>query len=144
MDRLAECNIQTVKKLLRKAKEGGNDKALALLELRNTPITGTPYSPAQLLINRRLRGCLLLTDKALKPSVSKEAKTLLQDCQRKQKHSKSLPPLTQDDVARNQTSTSREPAVISQKHSAPCSYKLVTTASGNIIRRNRLHLNASN
>jgi len=55
---LAERNVQTVKKLLRKAKEGGNDEALALLELHNTPITGTTYSPAQLLMNRRLRGCL--------------------------------------------------------------------------------------
>ena len=54
---------------------------------------------------------LPLTDKALKLSVPKEAKTLLQDCQRKQKryydkHSKCLPPLTQDDVIRYQTSTS--------------------------------------
>ena len=141
---LAERNVQTVKKLLKKAKEGGNDEALALLELRNTPITGTPYSPAQLLMNRRLRGCLPLTAKALKPSVPTEAKSLLQDCQRKQKHyydkhSKSLPPLTQDDVVRYQTSTSWEPAVITQKHSAPRSYNLIT-ASGNIIRRNRRHL----
>ena len=69
-----------------KAKEGGNDEVLALLELRNTPITGPPYSPAQLLMNRRLWGCLPLTDKALKPSVPKEPKTVLQDCQKKQKH----------------------------------------------------------
>jgi len=41
-DGLAECSVQTVKKLLKKAREGGNDEALALLELRNTPITGTP------------------------------------------------------------------------------------------------------
>ena len=144
---LAERNVQTVKKLLKKAKEGGNDEALALLELRNTPVTGTPYSPAQLLMNRRLRGCLPLTAKALKPSVPIEAKTLLQDCQKKQKHyydrhSKSLPPLTQDDVVRYQTPTSWEPAVITQKHSAPRSYNLVT-ASGNIIRRNRRHLKST-
>jgi len=71
---------------LRKAKEERNDEALALLELRNTPITGTPYSPAQLLMNRRLQECLPLTDKALKPSVPKEVKILLQDYQRKLKH----------------------------------------------------------
>jgi len=123
------------------AKEGGNDEALALLELRNTPITGTPYSPAQSqLMNKRLRGCLPLTAKALKPSVPTEAKSLLQDCQRKQKHyyDKHSKSLTQD-VVHYQTSTSREPAVITQKHSAPRSYNLVT-ASGNIIRRNRRHL----
>lgn len=141
---LAERNVQTVKKLLRKAKEGGNDEALALLEFRNTPITGTPYSPAQLLMNRRLRGCLPLTAEALKPSVPKDAKTLLQDCQKKQKkyydrHTKTLPPLIQDDVVCYQTSATWEPAVITQRHSAPRSYNLVT-ASGNTIRRNRRHL----
>ena len=51
---LAERNVQTIKKLLKKAKEGENDEELALLELRNTPITGMSYSPAQLLMNRRL------------------------------------------------------------------------------------------
>ena len=66
---------QTVKKLLKKAREGGNDKALGLLELRNTPITGLPYSPVQLLMNRRLHGCLPFTDNALQPSVPTEVKT---------------------------------------------------------------------
>ena len=93
---LAERNVQTVKKLLKKAREG---EALALLELDNTPITGLPYSPAQLLMNRRLRGCLPFTDNALQLSVPTEAKTRLKDFQKKQKHcydrhAKSLPPLT--------------------------------------------------
>ena len=141
---LAERNVQTVKKLLRKAKKGGNDEILALLKFRNTPITGTSYSPAQLLMNRRLCGCLPLTVKALKSSVPTEAKTLLQNCQKKQKqyydrHAKSLPPLTKNDVVRYQTSTSWEPGAITQKHSAPCSYDLVT-ASGKVIRRNRCYL----
>ena len=51
---LAERNVQTIKKLLKKAREGGSDEELALLELRNTPITGMSCSPAQLLMNRRL------------------------------------------------------------------------------------------
>ena len=37
---LAERNVQTIKKLLKKAKAGGNDEELALLEHCNTPITG--------------------------------------------------------------------------------------------------------
>ena len=82
---LAEHSVQTIKKLLRKAKEGRNDDALALLELRNTPISGTPYSHAQLLMNIRLHGCLPLATKALKPSAPTEAKTLLQSSQKKQK-----------------------------------------------------------
>ena len=47
--------------------------------------------------------------------------------------------MTQDDVVHYKTSTSWEPAVITQKHSAPRSYDIVTN-SGNIIIRNRCHL----
>ena len=71
----AKRNVQTVKKLLKKERERGNDEALALLELRNTPITGLPYSPVQLLMNRRFCGCLPFTDNALQPRVLTEAKT---------------------------------------------------------------------
>ena len=70
---LAERNVQTIKKLLKKAREGKSDEMLALLELRNTPITSMSYTPTQLLMNRRLRGCLPLTAKSLEPSVSKES-----------------------------------------------------------------------
>ena len=37
---MSERAVQTVKKLLKKAKKSGNDPYLALLELRNTPIDG--------------------------------------------------------------------------------------------------------
>ena len=141
---LAERNVQAIKKLLKKAREGENDEQLALLELCNTPITGMSYSPAQLLMNRRLRGSLPFTAKSLEPSVPEGAKSQLQNRQKKQKdqfdkHTKSLPPLKPDDVVRYQTSTSWEPAVIVQRHSAPRSYDLITTR-GNIIHRNRRHL----
>ena len=95
---LAERNVQTIKKLLKKAREGENDEQLALLELRNTPITGMSYSPAQLLMNRRLRGSLPFTAKSLEPSVPEGAKSQLQNRQKKQKdqydkHTKSSPTL---------------------------------------------------
>ena len=45
---LVERNVQTIKNLLRKAKEGMKDEQLALLEFRNTPISGLQESPAQL------------------------------------------------------------------------------------------------
>ena len=51
---LAERNVQTVKNLFKKAKESGCDPELALLEFRNTPITGLSDSPAQLLMGQRL------------------------------------------------------------------------------------------
>ena len=51
---LAERNVQTVKNLFKKAKESGHDPEMALLEFRNTPVTGLNTSPAQLLMGRRL------------------------------------------------------------------------------------------
>ena len=72
---LAERNVQTIMKLLKKARKGENDEKLALLELRNTPITDMSYSPAQLVMNKRLRGSLSFTAKSLEPSVPEGAKS---------------------------------------------------------------------
>ena len=46
---LAEHNVQTIKNLLKKAKEAGSDDHLALLEFQNTLISGLSDSPVQLL-----------------------------------------------------------------------------------------------
>ena len=48
---LIERNMQTIKNLLKKAKEAMKDEQLALLEFRNTPISGLQESPAQLLMS---------------------------------------------------------------------------------------------
>ena len=45
----------------------------ALLEFRNTPNTGMELSPAQLLMSRRLRLALLMTQSLLTPAVSRDA-----------------------------------------------------------------------
>ncbi len=54
-NRLAERTIKTVKHVLNKVEQSGVDHHLALLSLRNTPITGTSSSPAQVLMGRVLR-----------------------------------------------------------------------------------------
>lgn len=54
---MAERTIQTVKRILKKSNETRQDPYLALLEFRNTPLSGLG-SPAQLLMNRQLRGSL--------------------------------------------------------------------------------------
>jgi hypothetical protein len=51
---LAERTVQTVKNLLQKVKASGEDRYLSLLSYRNTPVSDAG-SPAQLLMNRRLR-----------------------------------------------------------------------------------------
>ena len=51
----AECCVQTMKNVLKKAHEQNRDPYLAVLEYHNPPITGLKYSPAQILMRRRLR-----------------------------------------------------------------------------------------
>ena len=56
---MRERTIHTIKNLLRKACEDGNDPYIALLEYRNTPVSGLKESPAQLLMSRMLKSKLL-------------------------------------------------------------------------------------
>ena len=60
--------MQTIKSLLKKAKETGTDEQLALLEFRNTPVSGLSYSPAQLLMARRLESSLPMIPSSLETS----------------------------------------------------------------------------
>ena len=50
-----ERTIQTLKRILKKAEYENKDPYLALLEYRNTPRADLLYSPAQILISKRLR-----------------------------------------------------------------------------------------
>lgn len=64
---LAERNVRTVKGLMLKAYETSEDWYLALLNFRNSPVTGEIYSPAQLLMSRNLNTRLPATEETLKP-----------------------------------------------------------------------------
>ena len=57
--------IGSTKSVLKKAYEDGTDPYIALLESRNTPITGLSYSPAQVFLNRRLKTRLPTTTQLL-------------------------------------------------------------------------------
>ena len=141
---LAERNVQTIKRLLKKAHEEGKDEMIALLKLRNTPITGLQESPAQLLMSRRLRSNLPMTATMLKPHISKGPKAILEQRQARQKHwydrtAKPLSKLRPNDVVRYPGNKSWEPAVVVGKHTSPRSYH-IKTAQGTSLRRNRSHL----
>ena len=82
---LVERNVQTIKNLLKKAREGRKDEQLALLEFRNTPISGLQESPAQLLMSRRLRSTLPMTSPMLQPHVNANIKEQLRHRQTTQK-----------------------------------------------------------
>ena len=69
----SERMIGTVKQLMRKANEDSRDPHLALLAYRNTPVAGMPYSPAQLLMSKKLRDNLPTTESLLKPRVAEHA-----------------------------------------------------------------------
>ena len=50
----AERAIQSIKNILRKSIETGSNPLIGIMESRNTPITGTHFSPAQILMSRML------------------------------------------------------------------------------------------
>ena len=121
---LIEHNVQTIKSLLRKAKEGGSDGEMALLELCSTPITGIEESLAQLLMNRRLRSSLPMTGTVLEPDVPQDVRTKLCQWQKQQKatYDKSTRiqcDLKSGDVVRYKKGHLWKPAVVIGKNPYP-------------------------
>ena len=140
----AERNVQTIKSLLKKAKEAGNDEYSALLEFRKTPISGLSESPAQLLMGRHLRSCLPMLPWTLEPENDAQVKEKLVERQAGQKRyydksSKPLPPLKPNDHVRYRDGSIWKPAIVMSTHAAPHSY-IIQTFNGTILRRNRRHL----
>jgi len=141
---LAERYVQTMKQILKKAKVSDTDVDLALLEFRNTAITGMSASPAQLLMGRNLRSSLPMLPSQLTPPNSSTVREKLQIRQSKQKYnfdktSKALPPLKPNDRVRYKCGSKWKPAVVVAKHVSPRSY-VVKNTNGTLLRRNRRHL----
>ena len=65
----AERFVQTVKQMFRKIEDNDEDPYIALLQYRNAPVAGVPYSPAEMLMSRRLRDKLPTTRELLMPKV---------------------------------------------------------------------------
>ena len=82
---LAERTVQTVKRILKKAYDGGEDPYLALLSYRNT--AAKSYSPAELLMGRSLRTRLPVKSNALEPILidRNRAREVLEKVKEKQK-----------------------------------------------------------
>ena len=118
--------VQTVKQMLKKAKEEGKDFYIALLEYRTTPISGSEYSPSQMLMSRMLRSKLPITPTALQPRVVDARKALITR-QEKQKvyfdrNAKPLSTLTPGDLVRIQNGSRWEPAVVMAEDPSPRSF----------------------
>ncbi|XP_028412533.1 uncharacterized protein K02A2.6-like [Dendronephthya gigantea] len=144
-----ERTVQTVKKLLKKADESGQDPYLSILEYRNSPLDSFNKSPAQLLMSRRLKSRLPTITSLLQPQIQQNVVKKLRSSQQIQKKyydigSRVLPPLRKGEVARMQRKGKWvQVTVIEQHDRAPQSY-LVQTQDGRIFRRNRRHLLKTN
>ena len=141
---MSERSIQTVKQLFRKAHEEGKDEYIAMLEYRNTPVTGMKYSPAQLLMGRMLRDIIPTNPKLFEPKLPENAKIMLKQRQQKQKmyydkSAKDMKPLEPGDSVRYRHGKTWEPAVVVNKHDSPRSY-IISTENGQSLRRNRKHI----
>jgi transposase InsO family protein len=104
---LAESAVKTAKKLLRKAKQDGQDPFLALLAHRNTPSESLGTSPAQRFFGRRTRTLLPVTSELLRPQgfdpeSTKERRRISQAKQAHyyNKHAKDLDALEEGDIVR--------------------------------------------
>ncbi|XP_022809437.1 uncharacterized protein LOC111346416 [Stylophora pistillata] len=127
---MSERALQTIKNLLRKAFEDGNDPYVALLEYRNTPISGLKESPAQLLMSRMLTS-KLPTQKLRQRS---DKQKVYYD-----QNAKPLPIIKEGETARKRKGKTWEPAIVTPQHTTPSSF-MVTTPDGTAYRRNRCHL----
>ena len=77
--------VQTIKIMMKKAILENTDYHLMLLNYRNSPIMDMNASPAQMLMSRRLRSKLPITNKQLKPQIRYITKAQIAIKQQKQK-----------------------------------------------------------
>ena len=141
---LAERTVQTVKHVLKKAQLTNTDPHLALLILRNTPVTGMQYSPAQMLMGRVLRSTLPSSTVVLQPAVPKDVHSTLENLQRRQQQyydrgTRPLPELQPGSTVHMETEQGWRPALVTAQRDEPRSYDVVTS-SGQHYRRNRRNL----
>ena len=127
--------------------EDGLEPDIALLQYRNTPVSGLKYSPAQLLMSRRLKDKLPSTSVLLAPQVVTNAQNDLRLLQQRQKHyydrgTKPQPPFGPGDHVQVRLNKTWDDAIVTDKHPAPRSY-YITTENGAEYRRNFSSINPS-
>ena len=132
--------VGIVKSFMRKAHEEGRD-------FWNTPITGAPYSPSQLLMSRQLREKMPSTSNTLKPAVVIHGKSTLRRRQTRQKRFYDRGTTTRalhriGDNVRVRLHNTWDRAIVTGGCDTLGSY-VVTTEDGGSYRRNERVLNKS-
>lgn len=143
---LAERTVRTAKSILDKAHAQKTDPYLSILEHQNTPVDGFK-SPAQLLMSRRLRSVLPVTNHHLKPRVTSwravQATRKKKQATQKLYYNRSAKPLSTlqpgDNIRYQQETGMWKPAVVLQPAETERSY-IIRTGEGQTFRRNRRHL----
>lgn len=74
---MAEKAVHIIKMMLKKV-DTEQDLDLALLDYRSTPVPGIGYSPAEMLMSRRLRTRLPVRENQLGPNIPNNLPLLLQ------------------------------------------------------------------
>jgi transposase InsO family protein len=138
---MAERGVGIVKNILNKVKESNGDPYLAMLAYRMAP-REMGKSPAELLMNRRLRGLLpVVKDRSEKFDYTEKIKGLKNgQIERYNLHAKELATLETDDCVRvrNENNVWAEKAKVLGTV-GPRSYQ-VLTEHGSVLRRNRRDL----
>nr|XP_054769705.1 uncharacterized protein K02A2.6-like [Lytechinus pictus] len=141
---LAERMVRTVKSMIKKCRQTGQDLLEALLHLRATPQADLP-SPAELMYGRKVK--TTLPGRSYGYPHNDNMHDQIQHRREKMKHDhdkhagKELPKLTVGQRVRMLDTDDNTwiPAKVSRVCEAPRSYE-VTTPNGRTLRRNRSHL----
>lgn len=146
----AERTVQTVKMMLRKCHDDGTDIHYALLQYRNTPLADTNFSPAQILMGKRLRTKLPVSSQLLQPScvpqeqiiASKEKSQQMQQYYYNQTAAE-LPPISQSDkvwVKDTLADKAWQPATVVSAGQSPSSFVVEKENGAGTVVRNRRFL----
>ena len=142
-----ERNVQTVKDVLQKCKESGQDPHLAMLCLRTTPLDHTLPSPAELLNSRVYQSNLPAMSKHIllnTPDFDANAKLQVRQDRQKSYYdrtSKCLQPIYPQDAVRvfNPLNSKWEPGIVQAASHTPRSH-IVNMGNGGTLTRNRKHI----
>ncbi|KAB0801714.1 hypothetical protein PPYR_03900 [Photinus pyralis] len=143
----AERAVQTAKNILKKCYDDNKDITLALLEYRNSPLSGLHLSPSQILMSRRTNSKIPIHSSLLKPKVQDNVTKLIQNRQQIHKSYYDRNTKTRKSFSNGENivmfrDKKWEPARIIQKHDSPRSY-VIKDVNGHVMRRNSQHLRKS-